>query len=131
MGTLASRPGIKTLLLISAAAWIIPSVNAQLSVSLTPSTPSPSVVGTVVTWTAAVSNLRAATYRYRFVTRGFDRLARVAKDFGPESGHVVTRIEDGHHLDGAAREAELHRPERGLPRPVEKFVDFRREDVAR
>jgi len=85
MGTLASRPGIKTLLLISAAAWIIPSVNAQLSVSLTPSTPSPSVVGTVVTWTAAVSNLRAATYRYRFVTRGFDRLARVAKDFGPDN----------------------------------------------
>jgi hypothetical protein len=54
---------------------------------------------------------------------------RGAKDFRAEAGHVVTGIEDGHHLDGAAGEAELHRPERRFTSPIEEFVDGRRENV--
>lgn len=85
--TKVSRSGIRTasVLFLSAGAWITSPIHAQLSVSLTPSAPSPSTVGTLVTWTATVTNLRAATYRYRFITRGFDRLALIAKDFGPDN----------------------------------------------
>ncbi len=42
--------------------------SAQMSVSLVPSVPSPAALGTVVVWTASVSNGPAGTFWYRFRT---------------------------------------------------------------
>src|SRR5664280_2566258 len=56
---------------------------------------------------------------------------RAAKDLGAEARHVVAAVDDRHHLDRAAREAELHRPERVLAAPSDQGVDGGREDVVR
>src|SRR5664280_2616683 len=56
---------------------------------------------------------------------------RATEDFGAEARHVVAAVDDGHHLDGAARKAELHRPERVLATPSDEGVDGGREDVVR
>src|SRR5450830_1339539 len=56
---------------------------------------------------------------------------RATEDFGAEARHVVAAVDDGHHLDGAARKAELHRPERVLATPSDDGVDGGREDVVR
>ncbi len=54
---------------------------------------------------------------------------RSPEDLRAEAGHVVPRIEDRHHLDGAAGQPELHRPEGGFTGPIENLVDRRRQDV--
>lgn len=44
------------------------TLSAQMSVSLVPSVPSPAPLGTVVVWTASISNGLPGTYWYRFQT---------------------------------------------------------------
>ena len=56
---------------------------------------------------------------------------RAAEDLGAEARHVVAAVDDGHHLDRAAGEAELERPERVLAAPADQGVDRGREDVVR
>jgi hypothetical protein len=60
-------------------------LDARMSVSLEASVPSPTPVGTLVTWTAAVEDSAPGRYFYRFVTRGFDERRRIVKDFGPDN----------------------------------------------
>src|SRR5207253_5355971 len=54
---------------------------------------------------------------------------RRAEDFGAEPRDVVPRGGGRHHLDRAAREAEAHRPDRRLARPVEHAIDACRDEV--
>ena len=58
---------------------------AAMSVSLTPSIPSPAPVGTIVTWTASVPNSGAATLWYRFRTAAVGANLQMVRDYGPES----------------------------------------------
>ena len=46
-----------------------------------------------------------------------------------EAGDVEPRPAGGHHLDGAAREPEPHRPERVLAGPAQHLVNGGRDDV--
>src|SRR3712207_8498118 len=48
---------------------------------------------------------------------------------GSEAVEVVVSHAGGHHLDGAAGEAELQRPKGVLPGPVKEFIRARRYDV--
>lgn len=58
------------------------SLFAQMSVTLTPSVPSPAPLGTAVEWTATVSNGGAGTLFYRFRT---SRLNRIPTQFNTRS----------------------------------------------
>ena len=60
-------------------------LHAQVSVTLTPSVPSPAPVGTLVNWSVAVANPGIGTWWYRFATRGFGQPRRIVKDFGPDN----------------------------------------------
>ena len=48
---------------------------------------------------------------------------RAAEDLGAEARDVVAAGRHRHHLDGAAGEAELRRPDRRLPGPVDDLLD--------
>jgi hypothetical protein len=60
-------------------------VYATISVELTPSEYSPSPLGTVVYWDAAVSDAGDGTLWYRFRTRRAGGEFRVVRDYGPVS----------------------------------------------
>src|SRR6516162_9233088 len=72
------------------AAGLLPG---QISVTLTPSQPSPVPLGAVVTWTASASgpNLGTPTYRFR-AGRGGTPLHTIV-DYGPNSSLDWTTIE--------------------------------------
>jgi hypothetical protein len=57
------------------------------------------------------------------------RLARARAKDDAEAVEVVARGAGVHHLDGAAGEAEGHRPERAGARPVEHVVDLRDDEA--
>src|ERR1700722_14237951 len=69
-------------LLMAAAA---PCLASAMSVTLSPSTPSPAPVGTVVTWTATVSGQDPGTLWYRFSAHGSAQQSHVVKDYGPDA----------------------------------------------
>lgn len=71
--------------ILLSAAGLAPALVAQASVSLEPSVASPATVGTLVTWTATVSEAAPDTLWYRFIIRGFDQRPRIVKDFGPDN----------------------------------------------
>ncbi len=62
-----------------------PPVRAAMHVGMTPSEYSPSPVGTVVYWDAAVSDAGEGTVWYRFRARRVDGEFRVVRDYGPGS----------------------------------------------
>ena len=69
---------------IAAALWFasaIPSPAQSLTVSVTPSIPSPAPLGTIVTWTAASSGSANVWYRFRVRRAGSDY--RVIRDYSP------------------------------------------------
>jgi arylsulfate sulfotransferase len=61
------------------------STCAAMSVSLNPSVPSPAPVGTVVTWTASVSDASPGVLWYRFRSHRTDQPFHVVRDYGPVS----------------------------------------------
>src|SRR5579864_7516468 len=63
----------------------LPCLASAMSVSLVPSTPSPAPVGTVVTWTAAVSDPSPGRLRYRFSAHESGQDSHVIKDYGPDA----------------------------------------------
>ena len=69
-------------LLMAAAA---PCLASAMSVTLGPSTPSPAPIGTVVTWTATVSDQDPGTLWYRFSAHESGRQSHVVKDYGPDA----------------------------------------------
>ncbi|HTM50016.1 MAG TPA: aryl-sulfate sulfotransferase [Bryobacteraceae bacterium] len=77
-----NRSELNALLLLCSFA---PLANAQFSVTLNPSVPSPAAVGTQVTWTAVVSGADPGPFWYRFSTRGQVEGHRTVRDFGPEN----------------------------------------------
>ena len=56
-----------------------------MSVSLSPSIPSPAPVGTIVTWTASVPNSGTATLWYRFRVGAVGANLQMVRDYGPQS----------------------------------------------
>ena len=54
---------------------------------------------------------------------------RRAENFGAEAGDVETGGGHGHHLDGAAGEAETERPDGAAARPVHGFVERGEDDA--
>ena len=72
-------------------------LQAQMTVSLSPSVPSPAMLGVPITWTATVSGANPGTLVYRFAVwhSGLDFHTLV--DYGPESSLLWTTIEE----DGA------------------------------
>ena len=69
-------------LLLAAAA---PFLASAMSVSLVPSTPSPSPIGTVVTWRVIVLNPDPGTLWYRFSAHESGQDSHVIKDYGPDT----------------------------------------------
>jgi arylsulfate sulfotransferase len=65
--------------------WVAATANlaAAMSVSLNPSIPSPSPVGTIMTWSAAVPDAGSATVWYRFRSRLKGADFRMVRDYGP------------------------------------------------
>ena len=63
----------------------LPCLASAMSVSLVPSTPSPAPVGTVVTWTANVSDLNPGRLWYRFSAHESGQESFVIKDYGPDA----------------------------------------------
>jgi arylsulfate sulfotransferase len=61
-----------------------------MSVSVTPSIPSPAPVATLVTFTAAVSGAASGTIWYRFRYHGYDQDSQLIQDFGPTNTLVWT-----------------------------------------
>jgi len=58
------------------------------------------------------------------------RLAgRGTKNFGAEAGNVVAGGGHGHHLDGAAGEAETQGPDGALAGPVYSFIELGEDDA--
>lgn len=76
--------GRSLLLALLALAWTAPGLDAQMSVSLDASSESPVPVGTVVTFTANVSDATDGTLWYRFRVRRIDSDFRMLKDYGPD-----------------------------------------------
>src|SRR5579884_552337 len=83
-------------------------VSAQMSVLLVPSTPSPAPLGTVVVWTASVSNGLPGRYWYRFQTEtrprssvenepgpGFYRTAAISNSADSTSSILRTAVDYG------------------------------------
>ncbi len=56
-----------------------------MSVTLTPSIPSPAPVATIVTFTASVADAAPGTLWYRFRSNAYDRDSHLIKDYGPEN----------------------------------------------
>ena len=73
-----------TLVVYLTAAAAFPTA-AQVQISLEPSAPSPSKVGSIVTWTGTVPGADPEAYLYRFRVRPLGFPFRVVKDFGPEN----------------------------------------------
>jgi hypothetical protein len=76
------------LLVLLAAAAGLPA----MSVTLTPSIPSPAPLGTVVTWSVEVADAEPGNLWYSFRVREADRAYRIIRDFGPESSLDWTTI---------------------------------------
>jgi len=70
--------------MLAIAASCLP-VAAQMTVSLSPSQPSPAPLGTVVTWNASVWPAQHGTLSYRFRTRLLGTGFRTVVDYGPKS----------------------------------------------
>ena len=60
-------------------------LSAQMSVSVSPSVQSPAPHGTLVTWTATVSDANPGSLRYRFRTRRSGDDFHTVVDYGPKS----------------------------------------------
>ncbi len=58
-------------------------IASAMSLALNPSIPSPAPVGTVVTWTANVSNADPGVLWYRFRSHRTDQPFHVVRDYGP------------------------------------------------
>ena len=63
----------------------LPCLAFAMSVSLVPSTPSPAPVGTVVTWTAKVSDPNPGRLWYRFSAHESGQESFIIKDYGPDA----------------------------------------------
>lgn len=64
---------------------LLPCLASAMSVTLTPSVPSPQPLGTLVTWTAAAADTGSGTIWYRFSSHPFGEDLQVIKDFGPDN----------------------------------------------
>jgi arylsulfate sulfotransferase len=69
-------------------------LQAQMTVSLSPSVPSPARLGVPVTWTASVSGANPGTLVYRFGVLHSSRDFQTLVDYGPKSSLTWTTIED-------------------------------------
>ena len=76
-----------------AASWT-PLLQAQMTVSLSPSVQSPAPLGVPVTWTAAVSGANPGTLVYRFRVWHYGRDFHTLVDYGPKSSLTWTTIEE-------------------------------------
>ena len=63
----------------------MPGVALAMSVALEPSTASPTKVGTIVAWTATVSDAGPGTLWYRFRAHAIGQNFRTIKDYGPDN----------------------------------------------
>ncbi len=84
-----AAPGLQAARLSNASAGqVVTPARARvptMSVSLTPSIPSPAPVGAIVTWSAAVSQAGSATLWYRFRARPAGGEFRMVRDYGPQN----------------------------------------------
>lgn len=69
-------------------------LQAQMTVSLTPSVPSPAPLGSPVTWTASVSGANPGTLVFRFRVWHYGRDFHTLVDYGPKSSLTWTTIEE-------------------------------------
>src|SRR5436853_5748886 len=61
------------------------SSMAAITMDLKPSVPSPSAVGTVVSWTANATDVNTGSLLYRFSTGPANGNIQVVKDFSPSN----------------------------------------------
>ncbi len=79
-------------LILLATFWT--PLQAQMTVSLSPSVPSPARLGVPVKWTAVVSGARPGTLAYRFRVLHQGRDFRTLVDYGPKFSLTWTTIEE-------------------------------------
>src|SRR5215471_439654 len=94
------------LALTLAAAALLP---AQISVTLTPSQPSPVALGAIVTFTASASGANLGAPSYRFRARLSGAAFRTIVDYGPNSSLSWTTIdhEGSYEIEVTARSGDL------------------------
>src|ERR1700693_2107017 len=56
---------------------------AGMTATLTPSQPSPAPLGTMITWSASVSDASSGTLWYRFRVRELGGSYQIIRDYGP------------------------------------------------
>jgi arylsulfate sulfotransferase len=83
VGIIHRQPRLNWIRLLLAAS--APCLASAMSVSLVPSAPSPVPVGTLVTWTAAVSDPSPGRLWYRFSAHESGQDSHVIKDYGPDT----------------------------------------------
>lgn len=74
-------------------AGTMPCAALAMSVALDPSMPAPAFVGTVVTWTATVSDINSGTLWYRFRAHAVGQDFHMVKDYGPDNTLDWTEID--------------------------------------
>ena len=65
--------------------YVMPGQALAMSVSLSPSIPSPAPVGTIITWSATVSSSIGGTLWYRFRASAVGTNLQMVRDYGPQS----------------------------------------------
>lgn len=96
--------GLKTgFTFLAVAVMSLPA--AAMSVALSPSIPSPALVGDVVTWTATASDTAPGTLWYRFRERRVGSNARIIRDYGPLNtlNWAVADHEGSYEIEVSAR----------------------------
>src|SRR5580698_4155666 len=79
-------------LILLAASWM--PLHAQMTVTISPSVPSPALIGTPVTWTIGVSGANPGVLAYRFRVRHEGPDFHTLVDYGPKTSLVWTTIQD-------------------------------------
>jgi arylsulfate sulfotransferase len=98
------RSGLRASLWLAACGLTLAqTLLAQMSLSLTPSVPSPAPLGTLVTWTATPSGASPGTLRYRFRVRNSSGGFRTIVDYGPNASLDWSTIdhEGGYEIEAS------------------------------
>ena len=85
---------------------VLSSQASAMSVSLSPSIPSPAPVGSIVTWTGSVPNAGSTTKWYRFRAGAVGASLQMARDFGPQNSldWTVSDHEGTYQIEVSARD---------------------------
>jgi len=102
---MSGKHRVLTAVVLFFASLVLSEPVWALSVSLSPSIPSPAPVGTIVTWTASVPNSGSATLWYRFRASAAGSDLKMVRDYGPQSSleWTVSDHEGTYQIEVAVR----------------------------